>query len=745
MAKVNGSVTDADETPKSLLQAPRRVDFHLTGFGVFNSVTDNPTTHLMRELPEKMEARRRTQAESPEGTHDEGFEVRSCNVLEVSAEGGGSQLRELFSKACDEAGSIGGDFDGYSPATTVFVHCGVNIGSKEFGLEIQGFNEATFGAPDERDYCPTMEPVDGDNPDTAHRRVTTIPVPAVLELLRRKGWGEDFVKESEDAGRFVCNYVYYTSLGLCEKLSTSREEPISADGGKDTSGGDSSGRQLHSLFIHVPPFSVIPRERQLALLVDCLSAMAAALSGASSTESGEPSVPAEAMAAMTPSTAEQTIAEISPRQSEVSVVIEGSKDPSDFVHPVLQRTATSSTTSPTFSTQLEKKSIHTVSSIWGSAASPAGSPPSLASPDVNGGSLHGGDVQEEGWGENSGLAAAASENNGMHEDDTEVGEDGGDERRLETTADITRKRLVETGFDVLDVDAAMATTGSNRFETNMQFLVDMAPLLPPGAPTEKDGLFLQEVYHGSRGSTMGRGCNDASGRPPQMVRVRSRNGGSPASMGGVSPKWVREMSPGATGCSTPSPTSAARATAVSGGGHSPGKKGGLLSRIRRHRRGQGAASEAMEDGGSGDLSSSNEYSRRTTGRSSNSPITPYASNGFTRRKELSAGWGEMLPGSPNLRLVLLVRLDIAMSPGAIASQCCKAALAATRKAESSGGGNTLDVWREAGEAMVVLGVADVGTLDSALTVSGVCRGILTRCTISVDQGANYGPWPNILH
>lgn len=728
MANANSSVADADEAPKSLLQAPRRVDFHLTGFGVFNSVTDNPTTHLMRELPEKMEAHRRTQAESPEGTRDEGFEVRSCNVLEVSAEGGGSQLRELFRKACDEVASIGegGDFVGHSSATTVFVHCGVNIGSKEFGLEIQGFNEATFGAPDERDYCPTMEPVDSDNPDTAHCRVTTIPISAVLELLRRKGWGEDFVKESGDAGRFVCNYVYYTSLGLCEKLSTSREEPIPVDGGGDTSGGDLSGRQLHSLFIHVPPFSVIPREKQLALLMDCLSATAAALNDASSTESAKPSVPAGAIAAMTPSAAEQTIAEISPRQSEASVVIEGSKDPSDFVHPVLQRTSTSSTTSPTPSTQHDKKSVHTVSSIWGSAVSPVGSPPSLASPDANGGSLHGGDVQEEGWGENSSLATAAGGSNGMHEADDEVWGDGDDERRLETTADITRKRLVETGFDALDVDAAMATTGSNRIEVNMQFLVDMAPLLPPGAPHEKDGLFFQEASHGNRGSSMGRGCTDTSGRPPQMARVRMRSGGSPASMGGVSPRWAREMSPVATGSGTPSPTYVARATPVSGG-HSPGMKRGLLSRIRRHRRGQGATSEAMEGGRGRDLSSPNEYNRRTTGRSLNSPITPYASNGFTRRKDMPAGWGELLPGYPNLRLVFLVRLDIAMGPGAIASQCCKAALAATRKAETSGGGNTLDVWREAGEAMVVLGVADVGTLDSVLAVSSVCRGILNRC------------------
>lgn len=73
-----------------------RVAFHLTGFGVFNGVPDNPTTHLIGELPAELEARRSVRHDDYHG-HDrrgkgggevEEFEVKSCTVLDVSAKVG---------------------------------------------------------------------------------------------------------------------------------------------------------------------------------------------------------------------------------------------------------------------------------------------------------------------------------------------------------------------------------------------------------------------------------------------------------------------------------------------------------------------------------------------------------------------------------------------------------------------------------------------------------------------------------
>ena len=57
---------------------------------------------------------------------------------------------------------------------------------------------------------------------------------------------------SDDAGRFVCNYVYYQSLRFAEK-----------NGNK-------------SLFVHVPLFSRIDEETQMRFTASLLEAIASA-------------------------------------------------------------------------------------------------------------------------------------------------------------------------------------------------------------------------------------------------------------------------------------------------------------------------------------------------------------------------------------------------------------------------------------------------------------------------------------
>lgn len=130
------------------------------------------------------------------------------------------------------------------------------------------------------------------------------------------------------------------------------------------------------------------------------------------------------------------------------------------------------------------------------------------------------------------------------------------------------------------------------------------------------------------------------------------------------------------------------------------------------------------DGGGGVPSP--EYCRRTTGNSqSQSPPPPpdllrtIIGSGVRGEKvDLSAGWSDTSQlGGATLRLVLLVRLDVGMGPGAIAAYCCRAVLAATRKAEGGGRADALAVWRDAGEAMVVLAVQDSRALTAVLEVS----------------------------
>ena len=60
---------------------------------------------------------------------------------------------------------------------------------------------------------------------------------------------------STDPGRFVCNYTYYYSL-----TKTQHDE------------------QVYSLFVHVPPFSVVPQEEQLKTIVAIMNCIDGKLS-----------------------------------------------------------------------------------------------------------------------------------------------------------------------------------------------------------------------------------------------------------------------------------------------------------------------------------------------------------------------------------------------------------------------------------------------------------------------------------
>jgi len=76
---------------------------------------------------------------------------------------------------------------------------------------------------------------------------TTIPVRDIVGQLKKEGFD---VMESYDAGRFVCNYVYYHSLRQAQKNG------------------------VKSLFVHVPMFVVINEERQLQFIAALLKVLA---------------------------------------------------------------------------------------------------------------------------------------------------------------------------------------------------------------------------------------------------------------------------------------------------------------------------------------------------------------------------------------------------------------------------------------------------------------------------------------
>ena len=84
--------------------------------------------------------------------------------------------------------------------------------------------------------------------DQVHMYVqTSLPVQEITKELVKKGYD---VMTSDDAGRFVCNYVYYHSLRFAEQNG------------------------IKSLFVHVPLFLTIDEETQMQFAASLLEVLA---------------------------------------------------------------------------------------------------------------------------------------------------------------------------------------------------------------------------------------------------------------------------------------------------------------------------------------------------------------------------------------------------------------------------------------------------------------------------------------
>ena len=191
-----------------------------TGFGQFQGVEANPSAVLAQRLA----AQHSTEGDSVE-------------ILEVSA---------AAAKAwrCPDAGLV--------------IHLGVAITYDAITLERCAYNDASFRVPDQNAFQPSKAPIDESELFGA-TRTSSIDLAAVA---RKAG-----VNVSDDAGRFVCNYLYFCSL---------------ANG-------------VPCVFVHVPPVERLPLEAQVETLarlrgylveavgsnaVDVLADVAAAANGA---------------------------------------------------------------------------------------------------------------------------------------------------------------------------------------------------------------------------------------------------------------------------------------------------------------------------------------------------------------------------------------------------------------------------------------------------------------------------------
>ncbi|KAL8157078.1 uncharacterized protein LOC141672232 [Apium graveolens] len=211
-------------------EAPRRVTIHVTGFKKFQGVTQNPTETIVSNLKTYVEKR----------GIPLGVTLGSCTILETAGDGALPMLYKVM-----ESGIAGADDS--NNEQVVWLHLGVNSASIKFAIEQQAVNEATFRCPDELGWQPQQLPIVPADGGISQTRETCCSVEAILDILKEEGHS---VTISKDAGRYVCNYVYYHSLLFAEQ------------------------KGHKSLFVHVPLFSKIKEETQMEFVAALLEAIA---------------------------------------------------------------------------------------------------------------------------------------------------------------------------------------------------------------------------------------------------------------------------------------------------------------------------------------------------------------------------------------------------------------------------------------------------------------------------------------
>jgi len=204
------------------------VTVHVTGFKKFIGVPENPTEKIVSNLQSYMEKK----------GLPKNLVLGSCTVLEAAGQGALGTLYEVLESAISNR---------QEGSQIIWIHFGVSGGLPRFALENQAVNDATFACPDELGWKPQRVPIVASDGNISRVRKTTLPVNELVKILRKIGHD---VMRSDDADRFLCNYVYYHSLRFAEEHG------------------------IKSLFVHVPLFSTIDEAVQMHFVASLLEAVA---------------------------------------------------------------------------------------------------------------------------------------------------------------------------------------------------------------------------------------------------------------------------------------------------------------------------------------------------------------------------------------------------------------------------------------------------------------------------------------
>ncbi|ETO36322.1 pyroglutamyl-peptidase I [Reticulomyxa filosa] len=233
------SAENKEETETSISKHPVII-FNVTGFGKFGGVEDNPTSHLMTNLPKIIEV------DVKKETFPKNVTMESYSVLHVSGENSLKKLVDIRTKSAETIKSnTKNEKEDKQEKEIIKVYLHFGVGNRHYiKIEGIGYNCANFRIPDELGWEPKDQPIVSSNGDTKHENHCRLPVDILTKRMSQKGYK---VESSVDPGRYVCNWIYYNSLELCK-----------------------NNNNEYALFVHVPPFEDINEETQTKFARDLI-------------------------------------------------------------------------------------------------------------------------------------------------------------------------------------------------------------------------------------------------------------------------------------------------------------------------------------------------------------------------------------------------------------------------------------------------------------------------------------------
>ena len=178
------------------------VSIYVTGFGPFMGVDDNPSSVLCETLHRYVQ-----EGTPPEDVPAEilkdfeaaGVSLEGLRALDVAAEACQREVPAIHSHLRTKKE------DDPKQAAAV-VHLGVAADRSHISLECRGVNEANFRIPDVFGWQCCGEPVVPSSPPVLY---CSLRLPEILAEMHDKDVSCEI---STDAGRYICNYIFYQSL-----------------------------------------------------------------------------------------------------------------------------------------------------------------------------------------------------------------------------------------------------------------------------------------------------------------------------------------------------------------------------------------------------------------------------------------------------------------------------------------------------------------------------------------------------